>query len=218
MNSASLCSLAGRYDNLIPPRFLAPIDFLKIPAVVRATRQEPPSWHKLQPMEGAHMSGLRQNSETASGSRLKVKKTDIRGHLLALRFFNARSGCAVIRQVKPWGKDSMATFPQINWPRCCCSYLASKRGMSNITPLKKKNHQQEPRKNQPMCDFIRKDSTVRRCWLLNICYFSTYICVGHKGLSFFLRRWVFMKHWFSFYSVEFLWNPEFSWSTDIFEI
>jgi hypothetical protein len=25
MNSASLCSLAGRYDNPIPPRFLAPI-------------------------------------------------------------------------------------------------------------------------------------------------------------------------------------------------
>ncbi len=32
MNSASLCSLAGRYDNLIPTRCLAPIDFLKIPA------------------------------------------------------------------------------------------------------------------------------------------------------------------------------------------
>jgi hypothetical protein len=33
MNSASLCNLAGRYDNPIPPRFLAPIDFLKIPAL-----------------------------------------------------------------------------------------------------------------------------------------------------------------------------------------
>jgi hypothetical protein len=32
MNSASLCSLVGRYDNPIPPRFLAPIDCLKIPA------------------------------------------------------------------------------------------------------------------------------------------------------------------------------------------
>ncbi len=30
MNSASLCSLAGRYDNPIPPWFLAPIDSLKI--------------------------------------------------------------------------------------------------------------------------------------------------------------------------------------------
>ncbi len=33
MNSASLCSLAGRYDNPIPPRFLAPIDSLKISAL-----------------------------------------------------------------------------------------------------------------------------------------------------------------------------------------
>ncbi len=33
MNSASLWSLAGRYDKPIPPRFLAPIDFLKIPAL-----------------------------------------------------------------------------------------------------------------------------------------------------------------------------------------
>ncbi len=32
INSASLCSLAGRYDNPIPNRFLAPIGFLKIPA------------------------------------------------------------------------------------------------------------------------------------------------------------------------------------------
>jgi hypothetical protein len=33
MNSASLCSLAGRYENPIPPQCLAPIDFLKIPAL-----------------------------------------------------------------------------------------------------------------------------------------------------------------------------------------
>ncbi len=34
MTSASLCSLAGWYDNPIPPRFLAPIDCLKFPAQV----------------------------------------------------------------------------------------------------------------------------------------------------------------------------------------
>jgi hypothetical protein len=33
INSASLCSLAGRYDYSIPTRFLAPIDCLKIPAL-----------------------------------------------------------------------------------------------------------------------------------------------------------------------------------------
>ncbi len=38
MNSTSLCSLAGRYDNTIPPRFLAPIDSLKIPT------QDPQPW------------------------------------------------------------------------------------------------------------------------------------------------------------------------------
>jgi hypothetical protein len=35
INSASLCSLAGRYDNPIPPWFLAPVDSLKIPAQAR---------------------------------------------------------------------------------------------------------------------------------------------------------------------------------------
>jgi hypothetical protein len=38
MNSASLCSLAGRYDNPLPPRFLAPIDSLKIPALLVRNR------------------------------------------------------------------------------------------------------------------------------------------------------------------------------------
>jgi hypothetical protein len=33
MNSASLCRQAGRYENPIPPQCLAPIDFLKIPAL-----------------------------------------------------------------------------------------------------------------------------------------------------------------------------------------
>ncbi len=33
-NSASLCSLAGRYDNSILSRFLAPIDWYKIPALI----------------------------------------------------------------------------------------------------------------------------------------------------------------------------------------
>ncbi len=37
MNKASLCSLAGRYDNPIPPRFIAPKDSSKIPAPVAST-------------------------------------------------------------------------------------------------------------------------------------------------------------------------------------
>jgi hypothetical protein len=40
MNSAVLCSLAGRYDNPIPTRFLAPIGCLKIPAQDRLKQPE----------------------------------------------------------------------------------------------------------------------------------------------------------------------------------
>ncbi len=40
MNSASLCSLAGRYDNPIPTRFPAPIDCLKTPALVLINKQQ----------------------------------------------------------------------------------------------------------------------------------------------------------------------------------
>jgi hypothetical protein len=36
MNSASLCSLTGRYDNPIPTPCLAPIDCLKIPAQAKS--------------------------------------------------------------------------------------------------------------------------------------------------------------------------------------
>jgi hypothetical protein len=48
INSASLCSLAGRYDNPIPTWFLDPIDRLKIPAlkllIRKADRME--SWSR----------------------------------------------------------------------------------------------------------------------------------------------------------------------------
>jgi hypothetical protein len=36
----SLCSLAGWYENPIPTRFLAPIDYSKIPAVAQIYRRE----------------------------------------------------------------------------------------------------------------------------------------------------------------------------------
>ncbi len=47
INSTSLCSLAGRYDNpiTIPPRFLAPIDFLKILALFWSRNSNVPCFH-----------------------------------------------------------------------------------------------------------------------------------------------------------------------------
>jgi hypothetical protein len=47
MNSASLCCLAGRYDNPFPTRCLAPIDYLKIPA--QYLKQD--SMHQIPEME-----------------------------------------------------------------------------------------------------------------------------------------------------------------------
>jgi hypothetical protein len=51
MNSASLCSLAGRYENPIPYRCLAPIDCLKIPALYCSSLREYQSvrfsWHNM---------------------------------------------------------------------------------------------------------------------------------------------------------------------------
>ncbi len=48
MNSASLCSLAGRYENHIPPRCLAPIDFLKISAQVGGGGGGSSDWKRLR--------------------------------------------------------------------------------------------------------------------------------------------------------------------------
>ncbi len=44
MNSASLCSLAGRYDNPIPTLFLAQIDCFKIPALYTLPLLDALSW------------------------------------------------------------------------------------------------------------------------------------------------------------------------------
>ncbi len=48
-NSAMLFSLAGRYENSIPSRFLAPIDCLKIPAHAGQEQvRKPSSGHELK--------------------------------------------------------------------------------------------------------------------------------------------------------------------------
>ncbi len=44
INSASLCSPAGRYDNPIPTRFLAPIECLKIPALISNAERFKPAF------------------------------------------------------------------------------------------------------------------------------------------------------------------------------
>jgi hypothetical protein len=53
MNFASLCSLAGRYGNPIPTRFLAPIDCLKTPALDRQATMAG-GIHSLESIPGLH--------------------------------------------------------------------------------------------------------------------------------------------------------------------
>jgi hypothetical protein len=58
MNSASLCSLAGRYDNPIPTRFLAPIDCLKIPALkLRESSEAVGFWLRTPYVVGCNVVG-----------------------------------------------------------------------------------------------------------------------------------------------------------------
>ncbi len=75
MNSASLCSLAGRYDNRIPTRFLVPIDCLKIPAQF-TFHPWAPYMSKLQYFPFPRSPTLTTSVHKArSGSRLAVSMT-----------------------------------------------------------------------------------------------------------------------------------------------
>ncbi len=78
MISASLCSLAGRYDNSIPTRFLAPIDGLKIPdlystvyGISRPNTEKPGTEYGCRDMITNHSFDLlRINTDQSRGSTL----------------------------------------------------------------------------------------------------------------------------------------------------
>jgi hypothetical protein len=78
INSASLCSLAGRYDNPIPPRCLAPIDFLKIPAQEWQPKHGHQQWWKLQEHNGCQQQQFQypNNRRKANNSMYaKIEET-----------------------------------------------------------------------------------------------------------------------------------------------
>jgi hypothetical protein len=131
INSASLFSLAGRYENPIPPQCLAPIDFLKIPA--QATKAA--EIDSLELMPGLH-------------KRLQIRalyweKMRGGGHLP--RFFPcqpfyypqlllAASSCIIYillaaSHFKGPSHELMLTQRETSWPRqilkffTCCSHL-----------------------------------------------------------------------------------------------
>jgi hypothetical protein len=59
VNSASLCSLAGRSDNHIPTRFLAPMDCLKNPALA-GRYDKPISIPFLAPIDSSNIRALKK--------------------------------------------------------------------------------------------------------------------------------------------------------------
>jgi len=110
INSASLCSLTGRFDNPIPPRCLAPIDFLKIPALssqVRRKKDHAPgnqSMHYFVIMEiSVCLSGLvTSQSQVAPWARHSPPSR----YLPARRFIRG-TGCAALA---PAGAVQLSTF------------------------------------------------------------------------------------------------------------
>ncbi len=98
-NSASLCSLAGRYDNPIPTWFLVPIDGLKIPDQFISQR-----------FFGEHLRSLQER-------RIRLIKENIRQELpsrilnLILGQWGCEPGSGLILRMKAlWAKAIWATL------------------------------------------------------------------------------------------------------------
>jgi hypothetical protein len=72
MNSASLCSLADRFDIPIPIRFLAPIDCLKIPAL--STRLSVVSYDLGSPAPSPASQCRRAIRNTERGGAFRTRK------------------------------------------------------------------------------------------------------------------------------------------------
>ncbi len=109
INSASLCSMAGRYDNPIPTRCLAPIDFLKIPA--------PESCQRCA-ITG-ELSAVRYSREVVRGAPFPEKMSAVR------HFLGSCQRCAISQEVvsgAPFpGKLSAVLYFPGNCQRCAIS-------------------------------------------------------------------------------------------------
>jgi hypothetical protein len=80
MNSASLCSLAGRYDNPIPPRFLAPTDSLKIRALAGRYENPIPPWY-LAPIDFLKIPALSVGSQRKDRTRICKHFKELRARI-----------------------------------------------------------------------------------------------------------------------------------------
>ncbi len=85
MNSASLCSLAGRYDNPLPPRFLAPIASLKIPAQSAKLFSSRRNWDSPNPSPASECAPhplVQAGGTLACGRGVGEVQIPTRGHTL----------------------------------------------------------------------------------------------------------------------------------------
>jgi hypothetical protein len=114
INSASLCSLAGRYDNPIPTRCLAPIDFLKIPAQfanssstwevsapAALTNKKPENFDKIQASNIIKQNGVRTEGGTSDKFKNLLRHLLRPGSIHACSLSsNASRGPASLKQPK----------------------------------------------------------------------------------------------------------------------
>ncbi len=112
IDSASLCSLAARYENPIPTWFLAPIDCSKIPA------QEP--WATIC---------QRPRVDLNPQSRLYPQVRELRIWHQVLLKPHFKTYCLIHRPIKFGGKSSRVqpsvgdhSFGTIQWGRICCTW------------------------------------------------------------------------------------------------
>jgi hypothetical protein len=93
MNSASLCRLAGRYDNPIPTRFLAPIDCLKIPALA-GLYDNPIPTRFLAPIDCINIPALSSKLQRF----LNLKKGSMAGGIIYSTLLSMKT-------IFPWRRD-----------------------------------------------------------------------------------------------------------------
>ncbi len=124
INSASLCSLVGRYDNPIPPRFLAHIDFLKIPALA-------PNWEMFKEQESippAYVACMAWRADTSNRIVILVRQAGNQSiHGLLKRFTNSGSDISSkIFHISMQGLQGDVVY--LSWPIAPLVVRAQMRG------------------------------------------------------------------------------------------
>jgi hypothetical protein len=143
MNSASLRSLAGRYDKPIPPRFLAPIDFLKIPALYGllfpflSSFPGPPGayiyqWAKLHPIAELHSTLLSYAAPCLSYAKLSLPRNGSDGIPRVPSIFVPQNGILIIFSSAEGSKRNSASSSLFCFTERFCVVFSSVKGFKTV--------------------------------------------------------------------------------------